>query len=56
MNEYRAIWPALRKGGLVLADDVWNPALMDFAREVGAEPRLIQREGGADAVGLLRKP
>jgi predicted O-methyltransferase YrrM len=55
MHEYRTVWPVLRRGGVLVSDDVWNTAFMDFAREVGAEPRLIQRAGASDAVGLLRK-
>jgi hypothetical protein len=55
MAEYQIVWPALRRGGLLVSDDVWNSALLDFAREVGEEPVLIPRAGSADAVGLLRR-
>jgi Methyltransferase domain len=55
MAEYRIVWPVLRPGGLLVSDDVWNSALVDFAREIAEEPLLIPRAGSADAVGLLRK-
>lgn len=38
MFEYETAWPYLRRGGLLLSDDVnWNNAFTDFANEVGAE-------------------
>jgi hypothetical protein len=55
IEEYRTVWPALREGGLLISDDVWNTALVDFAAEVGERPLLIKRWDDHDAVGLLRK-
>jgi len=54
--EYRTAWPHIRSGGLLLSDDVANPALMDFAREVGVQPRLIGEVAHGAAIGMLVKP
>lgn len=36
MEEYETAWPSLRKGGLLLSDNIdWNDAFHDFARRVG---------------------
>lgn len=56
LREYRTVWPHLRPGGLLLSDDVGNPAFVEFARSVGARPRLITGPSRDSAVGLLRKP
>lgn len=59
LTEYVTAWPMLRDGGLLISDDVSNPALMDFAARVGARPRLVpgRSERHRDsAVGLMRKP
>ena len=40
--EFRTAWPALRDGGVVVADDVnVNDAWDEFTREVGREPELL---------------
>jgi predicted O-methyltransferase YrrM len=37
--EFRAAWPHLAAGGVLVSDDIsWNPALWDFARQVGRRP------------------
>ena len=41
MREYRTVWPHLRPGGVLVSDDVGNPAFVEFARSVGAEPHLV---------------
>lgn len=56
LREYRTVWPHLRPGGLLLSDDVGNPAFVEFARSVGARPRLVTGPSRDTAVGLLRKP
>jgi predicted O-methyltransferase YrrM len=56
LREYRTAWPHLRSGGLLMSDDVGNPAFVEFAREVGAEPHLVVGPTRETAVGLLRKP
>jgi len=49
--EYRAAYPHLHPGGLLLSDDAtWNSAFPEFAREVGAEHSQIIR-----GVGFLQK-
>jgi hypothetical protein len=57
IEEYRAVWPHLRRGGLLLSDDVDNSAFVDFAAEVGAKPYLIREPGNSrSAIGILAKP
>lgn len=55
-REYRTVWPHLRPGGVLISDDVGNPAFVEFAREVGARPYLVPGPTRESAVGLLRKP
>jgi hypothetical protein len=55
LREYRTAWPFIRSGGLLLSDDVNNPAFVEFAREVGVRPHLVTGPSRSDAVGLLRK-
>jgi predicted O-methyltransferase YrrM len=36
MDEFETVWPFLKKGGVILADDVYlNDALLDFASQKG---------------------
>lgn len=56
MAEFETAWPHLRSGGLLLADDVRNPAIVDFAGRVGVPVRIIGASTDVDGVGLLRKP
>ena len=55
LEEYRTAWPFLRSGGVVLSDDVTNPAFIDFAAEVGVRPLLVHRRADS-AYGLVKKP
>lgn len=55
LREYRTVWPHLRSGGILMSDDVANPAFVEFARDVGAEPHLVAGPSRPSAVGLLRK-
>ncbi len=55
MREYRSAWPHIRPGGLLISDDVNNPAFIEFAASVGARPHLVTGPSRTDAVGLLRK-
>ena len=49
--EFRAAYPHLRRGGVLLADDaLWNPAFPEFAREVESRAARVIR-----GVGVLRK-
>lgn len=55
-DEYRQVWPHLVDGGALISDDVFNPAFVDFARQVGERPYLIAPPDRDDAaVGLLVK-
>jgi predicted O-methyltransferase YrrM len=55
-EDLEVAWPHLRRGGLVIVDDVWTPALIDFGGHVGVDPIVVRRCGDHDAVGLMRKP
>ena len=55
MEEFEAAWPRLSPGGVLLADDVRNPAIIDFAERVGAHLHIIGTPTDIDGVGLLRK-
>lgn len=49
--EYRAAYPSLRPGGLLVSDDAaWNPAFVEFVREAQVRQAKILR-----GVGFLRK-
>ena len=49
--EFRATYPRLRPGGLLISDDAaWNPAFAEFTREVGAIKSSLLR-----GVGFLQK-
>jgi predicted O-methyltransferase YrrM len=57
LREYRVAWPHLRSGGILISDDVANPAFGEFAEEVGAEPHYVYGSAArSSVVGLLRKP
>ncbi len=56
LREYRTAWPFIRSGGLLISDDVNNPAFIEFAREAKVRPHLVAGPSRSDAVGLLRKP
>lgn len=60
LREYRTVWPHLRQGAVLISDDVENPAFIEFATEVGAEPFIVlsanrRQHDETSAVGLLRK-
>jgi predicted O-methyltransferase YrrM len=55
LREYRAAWPYLRTGGVLVSDDVGNPAFVEFAAEVGARPYLVPGSRSDSVVGLLGK-
>lgn len=48
-------WPRLRPGAIVVVDDVWSTALLDFARTHGQDPIVVQRADEHDGIGLLRR-
>jgi predicted O-methyltransferase YrrM len=55
LREYRTAWPHLRSGGVLVSDDVGNPAFVEFAAEVDAQPYLVPGSRSDSAVGLVRK-
>jgi predicted O-methyltransferase YrrM len=55
-EEYEQAWPRLRPGGLLVSDDIVNPAFMDFAARVGGKPFLIGTPDSRSGLGLMRKP
>lgn len=55
MREYRTAWPHLREGGVLVSDDVGNPAFVEFASEVGRDPVLVRGSNRRSAIGLLRR-
>jgi predicted O-methyltransferase YrrM len=55
LREYRTAWPYVRVGGLLVSDDVGNPAFVEFAAEVGARPYLVPGSRPESVVGVLRK-
>jgi predicted O-methyltransferase YrrM len=56
LEELRTVWPHVRGGGVVLMDDVGNPAAIEFAAEVGVDLWLVGDVTHTDALGVLRKP
>jgi len=55
LEEYRTAWPHLQAGGILVSDDVSNPAFPEFAAEVSCRPYLVGDAEGSSAVGLIRK-
>jgi predicted O-methyltransferase YrrM len=55
LREYRAAWPQLRPGGVLVSDDVGNPAFIEFATEVGVRPYLVPGSRSDSVIGLVRK-
>jgi predicted O-methyltransferase YrrM len=55
LREYRTAWPHLRSGGVLVSDDVGNPAFIEFAADVGARPYLVPGSRAESAVGIIGK-
>jgi len=55
MAEYESAWPALRPGGVLVSDDVANPAFLDFSARVAERPYLIGSPRAGSALGIIRK-
>ena len=49
------IWRALRRDGVLIADDIhYQTAFRDFVDQLDAEPIVI--DGGGKLIGVVRKP
>jgi predicted O-methyltransferase YrrM len=55
LREYRMAWPHLRSGGVLVSDDVGNPAFIEFAHEADARPYLVPGSRRDSVVGVMRK-
>ena len=43
MSDFQSVWRHMRPGGLVVVDDVCNPAFEDFADEVRCVPVVVAK-------------
>jgi hypothetical protein len=55
-EDLETAWPHVRPGGVALVDDIWTPAVRDFAAEHDARLVIGQWGDPADGLGLLAKP
>lgn len=55
LREYRAAWPFIKSGGVLVSDDVSNDALHDASKSWGRETTII-RQSKNSPIGLIRKP
>jgi predicted O-methyltransferase YrrM len=53
LADLRAVWPHMREAGLVIVDNVGNPAFLEFCDHVGKQPILIRRASPTDAIGVV---
>lgn len=56
LEEYRTAWPHIRPGGVLLSDDVGNPAFIEFSTEIGQQPLLVSQAGKPSPFGIIHKP
>lgn len=54
-EDLEAAWPYLGAGGVVVVDDIWTPAVFDFAENLGEAVTIALGEQGHDAIALIRK-
>jgi hypothetical protein len=55
-EDLETVWPHLAPGAVAVVDDIWTPAIFDFAAAVGSEVAIASWSEHSDGVGLLRKP
>jgi predicted O-methyltransferase YrrM len=56
-EEFDLVWPKIRSGGLLIADDIDdNVAFTEFAECVNIEPVILREDRKQGALGLLRRP
>jgi predicted O-methyltransferase YrrM len=54
LADLQVVWPHMRApGGMVIVDNVGNPAFLEFCDKVGWRPMLIRRESLTDAIGVV---
>ena len=54
--EFNTVWPKLRKGGLLLSDDVYfNRSFQDFCERVGREPQYSHPRYGVRKYGWITR-
>ena len=56
LEDLETAWPHVRPGAVVIVDDVWSTAVVDFARDHDAPALVVWAPGETDGIGLLRKP
>ena len=54
-EDLETIWPCLSPGAVVVMDDIWTPAIFDFAAEHGERVAIASWDEHSDGVGMLRK-
>lgn len=54
-EDLEAVWPRLEPGGIAAVDDVWTPAVFDFAAAAGAGVVLARGFDERDAIALVAK-
>ena len=54
-EDLEAAWPHLAPGAVVVVDDIWTPAIFDFADAHGVRVAIASWSEHSDGVGLLRK-
>ena len=54
-EDLEAAWPHLAPGAIVFVDDVWTPAVFDFAASHGQQVLIATWAEGVDGVAVLRK-
>jgi predicted O-methyltransferase YrrM len=56
IEEFKIAWPALRKGGFLFSDDIYqHNAFLDFADTVHGQSYVIKRKNYSGFVGLIQK-
>lgn len=52
---YRQIWRHLRLGGILISDDVFNDAFIEFAESVEKSPIMLDKGNDIASVGMIRQ-
>ena len=55
MMEYTIVWPYLQSGGVLISDDVYNDAFIEFSEAQESQPLVVAQPGGTGWYGLLAK-